>query len=668
MNKKLISFLQVFALIITMSAVSTGCGGKEDDPRNNPTNTTSGEIKVTLPKSLDVVKGQPVVLTQEGGVVTANDFVYLETNGVSTPFAIIEADATSFKFNVPETLPNGSYKVYIKQGNKKTFIGETIINIVDAAITINDGTTIYGTIKTVDGKPLENVVVSDGIICTTTDAQGIYQLASTKKNKLVFYTVPSGYEPLTDKDAVFPKIYEILTLADNLPENHSFTVKKVANQDNFKILFFGDMHLASRTNDIGQFRKFTADVNNYTATHSTETIYGITLGDMTWDCYWKNNYKLDSYVKTANEQFKNLTVYHTIGNHDHDPNSIASNFDATNPFVINVAPAWYSFNIGKVHFIVMDNIDCSPYDGVKDRPYTQGMYGDQHEWLTNDLKHVSMDTPVYIMTHGSIYSYNTSTPDAYNLRAYGYDKTLSLLSGREVHFVNAHLHQQHTMLPTDSPAKNYSHPVYEHNIPAVCADWWYSGYYTPGCHVCTDGTPAGYAIFDFKGKDVKWAYKGTERSELDQFRVYDMNNVDFTYALSQFKNLKDQNVINTFKNRYVTPYADGQFKNKVLINFWNWNSDCKLEVKTKDGKVLTTTRYKAYDPLSILAMTIHYWDRDALTSVPGTGTSQRYHFFVATCPDADTDLIITATDKFGNVQTQEIQRPYAFNADQYKVK
>lgn len=665
MTKKLFSFLQAMLLMALIGVACVGC--KNDDPKTEPGNTQSSEINVTLPSSLDAVIGEPITLAQEGGAVTKEDFVYLEIDGKSTPCSIVAADETSFSFKVPGTLSNGTYKVYVKKGTLKKFIGSTVITFVTKQIPIVDGATVYGIIETADGTPIPNVVVSDGEICTQTNEKGIYYLKSEKNQKVVFYSVPSGYEP--EVEGVFPQIYQKLTLAASVPENHSFKVKKVnGSQDNFKILYFGDMHLAQRTNDIGQFKTFTNDVATYKSAHSGEKIYAITLGDMTWDQYWKNGFTLNSYVKTLNDNMKDLTVYHTIGNHDHDPKSIASNFDATNPFMADVAPVWYSFNIGKVHFVVMDNIDCSPYDGIKDRPYTQGFYGVQHDWLEKDLSYVDKSTPVYIMSHGSIYSYNTSTADAYNLRAYGYEKTFQILAGREVHFVNAHLHQQHTMLPTDSPAKGYSHPVYEHNIPAVCADWWYSGYYAPGNHVCTDGTPAGYAIFDFTGKNVKWAYKGTQRSENDQFRVYDMNNVDFTYALSEFKNLKDANVISTFKSRYVTPYADGKFKNKVIINVWNWNSDCKIEVKTKDGKVLATSRYKAYDPLSILAMTIPYWDRDALTSVPGTGTSQRFHFFVAQCPDADTDIIVTTTDKFGNVCTQEIQRPYAFNLDQYKLK
>ena len=221
------------------------------------------------------------------------------------------------------------------------------------------------------------------------------------------------------------------------------------------------------------------------------------------------------------------------------------------------------------------------------------------------------------------------------------------------------------MMPADVPANTYSNKVYEHNIPAVCADWWYSGYYTPGCHVCTDGVPAGYAIFDFTGKNVKWGYKGTGMDEKILFRAYDLNNVDFSNVA--WKNLKDSKVIDTFRSRYETPYAGDKRKNQVLINVWNWNSGYKIEVKTANGETLATKQINEYDPLSIAALSIPYWDRDALTSVPGTGTTKRFHFFQVQCPDADTNLEITVTDNFGNVYKETMERPKAFSTAAYSI-
>lgn len=665
MNIKVISFLCRFVLLSLVATLGYGCKGDNPDiSGGGDAGEYTGEVKIVLPAFIEIVDGEPCTLQQTRGVTVGNIVQFVQ-DGDMIECRVTEADDSSFTFKLPDGFQSGIYKFYIKRGSVRSLVGSLQINMVDEAIPPKTGSTVYGKIKTEDGTPVKGVVVSDGVITTTTDDNGLYYLESNKSQKVVFYTVPSGYEPQTK--GVFPQVYQQLVLDKDIPECHSFIIKKLNdNQENFKILFLGDMHLANRNSDLVQFKTFAEEVREFKVKHAAEHVYAITLGDMSHDKYWEQfNFGLPQYINTINTELPDYTIYHTIGNHDHDPKAVASNLDAVGLFNIYAAPAWYSFNIGKVHFVVMDNIDCSAYDGVS-MNYTQGLYGNQHTWLENDLKHVSKDTPVYIMTHAPIFS-DSNTPDAYVLRNYGYDKTMKILNGREVHFVNAHLHEQYTMMPKDSPVKNYGHPVYQHNIAAVCACWWYPGLYNRDCLVCEDGTPAGYAIFDFNGSDVKWLYKGTKRPESEQFHVYDMNNVDFSYAVKEFKNLTNKSVINEFTNRYVIPYADGKFKNKVMINAWSWNSECKLEVKTKDGKVLPTTRYKACDPFAILAL-IPHWDATSRSSLPPAyAADSRYHFFVADCPDADTDIVVTFTDKFGNVFKQEIQRPYAFNLDQFRA-
>ena len=73
-------------------------------------------------------------------------------------------------------------------------------------------------------------------------------------------------------------------------------------------------------------------------------------------------FDLSDYKEFFNEQVKGLPVYHTIGNHDNDMNAIGQ-FKAKNPFAVTIAPPYYSFNIGDVHYVVLDNIDCSKYVG-----------------------------------------------------------------------------------------------------------------------------------------------------------------------------------------------------------------------------------------------------------------------------------------------------------------
>lgn len=316
----------------------------------------------------------------------------------------------------------------------------------------------------------------------------------------------------------------------------------------------------------------------------------------------------------------------------------------------------------------MDNIDISPATATDNTPYKQNYYGPQMAWLEKDLSYVPAGAPVYIITHGSQWYVDSKVANNYVIRSETktqVQKMIEMTAGREVHFVSGHLHQQHTILPTDGAMKGYNHPVYEHNVPAVCGDWWYSGYYTPGVPICTDGTPYGYAIFDIKGKTSEWTYKGTDMDERILFRTYDLNNVDFSGTT--WKNLTNAAALKVFNDRYITAYSPGKHTNQVLINVWNWNTDSKISVKTASGTELTTTQVYYYDPLSIAALTIPYWDRGGVNSTPGTYTTQRFHFFLVQCPDATTDLDITVTDKFGNTYTETMERPRVFSTDEYKI-
>ncbi len=619
-------------------------------PTNEPT-PNSEQISLTLPATVDVVKGQDCVLPQGKGPVKMGDVIYLERSGLYTLCQVTNASESTFSFKLPSDFQEGNYVLYVKRGESRVKIGTITITLISAPIVVAPGTTVYGVVESAEG-PVANVVVSDGVICTKTDANGIYQLKSEKMMGYVFISVPSGYDP--EVAGAFPVNFKQVQKVNDLPQNVSFKLTK-CNQDNYKVLFMGDMHLANRSanNDLGQFNGVASDINSYVNAHKNEKIYGITLGDMTWDLYWyTQKYSHPEYKKTINEKIKDLPIYHTIGNHDNDMRQIG-NFNAKISFGTNIAPAWYSFNLGGVHYVMLDNIDCSAYTGNEERNQTEGViYSPQLTWLAQDLSYVSKDTPVIVCMHAPVFS--TDGPNKFSLAMRDGNQLIAALDGYKVHFVTGHTHRSFYIMPSD--AVTGGKDIAESNVSALCSDWWWSGKLTPGYLQATDGTPSGYSIWSVSGKNMSWQYKCCGKDENFQFRAYDLNQVKFSMA--DVPLLTNASMKTKF-GQIIADYTGAQ-KNEVLINVWGWNSKWSVTVQTTDGKVLSPTVVSAYDPIQIAANAIPRMNDANCTSEP-IGTPQRRHHFVkVTAPDADSDLIITFTDNFGRKYSETMERPKAF--------
>ena len=560
---------------------------------------------------------------------------------------------------LPDGFENGEYEVYVSRGSQRKLMGETsiFINGAGSDMEIEEGTTVYGFV-TCDGTGVPDVVVSDGVEVVTTDENGFYQIASEKKWGYVFISVPSGYE--VPSDGILPQFHRYLKSEANVIENADFTLNAVSSQEQFKVLMLGDMHLARRTEDLSQFSEFTHEVNDYVNARSGEKIYAITLGDMTWDMYWYNNsYYFPDYLATMNSAISNLQVFHTMGNHDNDFKTY-SDFDAAFKYVRDIAPTYYSFNIGKVHFIVLDDIDCDKYDGTTSRNYVKSISNEQLEWLRKDLAYVDKSTPLIVTMHAQVF-YPSGSGFKIDHDQANTTELFNILDGYKVHFVTGHTHMSFNVVPEESVTGGRD--FFEHNAGSICASWWWCGHLTPGVNVSLDGTPGGYSIWDINGTDMQWIYKSTGFPEDYQFRSYDLNNVKF--SKNDVPNMPDA-LENDFK-KYINAYP-GQSDNTVLINIWNWNPHWKLEVTDENGATLEYEEVWAYDPLHIAALTVKRFN-DAKgddPDVPNFITEDFPHFFKVKADGPDTDLTIKVSDEFGHTWVENMERPKAFSTDAYK--
>lgn len=654
--KKIAAYLVWFVLVAGLPLMACS--------KDEATEVVSDSFNVSFdcPSLIEVSKGGEYTFQVEGGEVPqASDVLVLEsTDGISYTCTLVSVSENSFTVKISEGCESGTYRVFIKRGDRKKQIGSTYINIVEGMdFTPDAGTTVYGVVSTADG-PVPGVVVSDGVEVTVTNEQGIYQLQSDKEWGYVFISVPAGYE--VPAEGVLPQFYKMMKGDASTAERVDFSLTAVDGQDDYKVLVLGDMHLANRTGDLKQFMEFTSDLNAYRALHQQEKMYAIALGDMTWDLYWySNSYALPEYLNTINSQVKGLQIFHTIGNHDYDYKA-TNDRDAESRFMDYIAPTYYSFNLGKVHYVVLDDIDCSNYDGTTSRDYEKRVSAGQLSWLAKDLSHVDKSVPLVVVMHAQVFYPSQTDGFKVDHDVLNTTQLLNVLDGYKVHFITGHTHMNYNVTPDD--AVTGGREVYEHNTGAICGSWWWSGYLTPGVHLSPDGTPGGYAIWSVNGTDMEWMYKATGWTEDYQFRSYDLNNVHFSLAdVPQMPAGVPASVKKEYM-KYVEAYPENQ-DNEVLINIWNWNPSWTLKVTDENGNTLTPEEVWAYDPLHVAAMSVKRFNSSTLTSTPSFITENFPHFFKVKAADADVDLTITVCDEFGHQWTENMQRPKAFSTDAY---
>ena len=562
-------------------------------------------------------------------------------------------DATGAFFTIPNKFIGGMCKVEAVANNRTT-TGTCFVEIVDEGeVEKKSGYTTYGRVVDWEAKPVAGVAVSDGALVTTTDSEGRYYLRSERKNVFVFISIPKNYRVAIDR--AVPQFFQrFKSTRTSTYEQHNFVL---APEENVKhrVLVWSDTHLANRTDDANQFKKFfKPDIEQQIAKAKSEGVklYAIGLGDLAWDEFWyKNDYSLKDYREDISDF--DLTIFSSPGNHDNDP-SIAYDFLAAAGFRENLNPLYYSFNIGDIHYIMMDNTlfknSGATSNNYNVQDYTEGFTDDQMKWLKGDLATVPEGTTIIFGLHIPWTNRSQSTGKfTYAMPATYRSEVESLLSKYTVHFISGHTHTNYTNIMN---AK-----MMEHNIAGVCGTWWWTGYYSKNkCRLNGDGSPSGYKIFDINGSDVKWNFKALARDASYQFRAYDLRNSLITRELYCPAN-KNTNVSDAFFSQYANGWdksVNTTSTKKILINLFDYNDNWKITV-TENGANLSVSRVEAYDPLHTIFFNMGRMNSNSTSMTFPTGKSA--HFFEVSTSSATSTVIIKAEDPFGRVYEETMTRP-----------
>lgn len=534
--------------------------------------------------------------------------------------------------------------------------GAVVRNIPD-----KDGMTIKGVVYCGD-EPVQGAQVSDGVNVTLTDENGWYYLASAKECGHVFVCNPKGYKYL--RKAKYPEFYKTVdTERPSAVEQADFELERDEATDH-TILFLADIQMCGRNEDIRQYEEHAVgDINTSisNARKQGKDVYVITLGDQSYNTYW-HSYNIG--IPEIHESMNLLdpdAIFNCMGNHDNNP-KIAGDWAASADYREQWGPTYYSFNIGEIHYVVLDNIEFT--NAECKNTFECNITTSVIKWLRKDLANVSKDTPIVVCMHAPLFyrpqcsKPNMPDPTKYRYN-YGSQFYNSVKGFKDVRVFTGHAHTNYTV--------SYLNMT-EYNVGAIGGNLWWTGYFVNGNSVCTDGSPGGYRVLDTSGKELKTYYKCIGFDNGYQFRCYDLNNCHITASrfAPSYKNPAD---IDTWlANGYGFDSSDynsdgtPKIPNRVLINVFAYDTNWKVEV-LEDGKPLEVSRISGYDPFSMISDGCQRFEK---TGHNNSGNpTQNSHLFLVTAKYATSPLSIKVTDQYGSVYTQVMERPKGFSIDRY---
>ena len=457
-------------------------------------------------------------------------------DNLETLIAKVSTGASVRPVNVLKTYSNwlreeAGWDKDIRGVNRTTFLwpgsyqdgtmGENILN----GTVLDPANNLYGMIaNSATGNGIAGVPVTDGFQFVVTDENGVYQFKSAEGARRVYYTLPSGYEVALDAEFKRACFFNDCEIADKTSYRKDFVLTPADwDQSKFTLLCMADPQVRNDY-EINRFKTETmpdivATVNEKQSLGEFTHIYAQTLGDLDFDsiAMWDKFRAATTNVLLSNGTY--LPFFHLMGNHDH--NGLAED-DPHGMYIKTLGPKDYSYNIGNVHVIIMDNVretsvtttPNTKYPNLYKWKYDGGFTPEQMEWLRQDLALVENKSEKMVLFGAHIPLLNIIY-GKFDLSNY---KTILpwLAEFNEAHILTGHSHQMHNYIHSEYVCAGGT-PVYKHNLATACGSLWSS-------KINPDGCPNGYGFFEIEGARMKnWIYKGTGLPFSYQMRVYDGN-------------------------------------------------------------------------------------------------------------------------------------------------
>ncbi|WPR73789.1 calcineurin-like phosphoesterase family protein [Algoriphagus sp. NG3] len=470
---------------------------------------------------------------------------------------------------------------------------------------------------------LPAVSVSNGQEVVQTDEKGYYEIG-LKDGQLLFVIKPSGFTVALDslnkpqfyyihKPSGSPELkYAGSAPTGALPKEINFAMTATEEADDFTALIFGDPQPYT-LEEVDFFdRGIVSEVVGI-----RDVAFGLSLGDLVGD-------DLDLFTPYAKAVAKvGLPWYNVMGNHDQNYDVDKDEW-ADETFEAHFGPSAYAYNVGKVHFIVLDDILWP--DPRDQQGYWGGMRPDQLDFLRNDLKYVPKDHLIVIAMHIPLAEEGDSFRDEDRQEIFDlledFPYTLSLSA-------HTHLQKQDYFFREDGWKQDKPHHHY--NVGTTSGDWYKGTLDENGVPVSTmrDGTPKGYALIDFEGNQYKIRYQVAGKSSDYQMEIFAPKVLE--------------------KDKRTTA--------GIFVNFFMGGEGDEVLIRFDEGEWKAMGKVEDYDPSYLVDL--FEWDvtEELIEGRRPSNPAQSKHLWRGAIPaklKAGEHVVrIQATDRFGQVHSGE---------------
>lgn len=438
------------------------------------------------------------------------------------------------------------------------------------------------------GRGLAGVVVSDGDNCAATDSAGRFVLPANDRARFVFVSTPAGYASPSEEGVVR---HYLPAKSDG--SSHDFRLRrKPSGETRHGFVVVADPQLFARK-EFRLLERAAEDIRQTAAAaeRSGRPMHGICAGDITsGDHTFYTSY--NEVMSATGIEFRNA-----MGNHDMEVygRSYETSFSK---FEEIYGPVYYSFDVGRIHYVVLDD---NFFIG-RDYFYIGYLEERQMRWLEKDLARVQPGSTVVVCLH------IPSTCEEQDRKQFRYDRAGSTMTNHRglyeilkpyrAHIISGHTHT--TFNQSIAPG------LYEHVTPALSGAWWQGP-------LCTDGTPAGYGVYEVNGDRIDWYYKSTGYPADYQMKIYSGREYP-------------------------------QFEGYAVANVWASDPAWEVEFTIDGVPVGPAERFQAYDPAakqlySDTSQMDHKWIYPSISD----------HYYRVALPEGAKRVEVSATDRFGRI-------------------